>query len=124
MSKNKKLKELDQIDGKVAGEMSFRTLDSLIGESSSSPYKQNNESDYDSYLNELNSTDLHRHAEKVGLAPTNERRVMKERLMREFRKFVASRSLVSSAAVNSHMNQDSSAGSLSLEARRILREGA
>jgi hypothetical protein len=124
MSKNKKLKELDQIDGKVAGEMSFRTLDSLIGESSSSPYKQNNESDYDSYLNELNSTDLHRHAEKVGLAPTNERRVMKERLMREFRKFVASRSLVSSTAVNNHMNQDSSAGSLSLEARRILREGA
>lgn len=124
MSKNKKLKELDQIDGKVAGEMSFRTLDSLIGESSSSPYKQNNESDYESYLNELNSTDLHRHAERVGLAPTNERRVMKERLMREFRKFVASRSLVSNIAASNHMNQDSSAGNLSLEARRILREGA
>lgn len=124
MSKNKKLKELDQIDGKVAGSMSFRTLDSLIGESSSSPYKQNNEADYENYLNELNSTDLHRHAEKVGLAPTNERRVMKERLLREFRKFVAMRSLVSNEVANNHMNQDSSAGNLSLQARQILREGA
>jgi hypothetical protein len=123
MKKNK-LKELDQVDGKIAGAGSFRSLNSLIGEDSSHPYKQADESSYEGYLNDLNSTDLHRHAEKVGLAPTNERRVMKERLMREFRKFLASRSLVSESLASSHMNQDSSAGGLSSEVQRILREGA
>ena len=124
MTKNKKLQNLDQIDGKVAGAVSFRSLDSLIGEDSSHPYKQNNERDYEFYLNDLNSTDLHRHAEKVGLAPTNERRVMKERLMREFRKFVASRSMVSSDLASSHMNQNSSPSNLSADVQKILREGA
>lgn len=123
MKKNK-LKELDQVDGKIAGGGSFRSLNSLIGEDSSHPYKQTDESSYENYLNDLNSTDLHRHAEKVGLAPTNERRVMKERLMREFRKFIASRSLISESLASSHMNQDSSAGGLSSEVQKILREGA
>ena len=123
MKKNK-LKELDQVDGKIAGAGSFRSLNSLIGEDSSHPYKQTSESSYEGYLNDLNSTDLHRHAEKVGLAPTNERRVMKERLMREFRKFIASRSLVSESLASNHMNQDSSASGLSNEVQKILREGA
>jgi hypothetical protein len=123
MKKNK-LQDLDQVDGKIAGAGSFRSLNSLIGEDSSHPYRQSSEATYEEYLNQLNSTDLHRHAEKVGLAPTNERRVMKERLMREFRKFLASRSLVSESLASSHMNQDSSAGGLSSEVQRILREGA
>ena len=89
MRKKNKLQEFDQVDGKVAGGSSFKTLDALIGEASSSPYKQTNDSEYELYLNELNSTDLHRHAEKVGLVPSVERRVLKDRLMREFRKFIA-----------------------------------
>jgi len=124
MVKKNKLQEMDQVDGKLAGGSSFRGLDALIGEDCSHPYKQNNEEGYSSYLSELNSTDLHRHAEKVGLVPMNDRRVLKERLFREFRKFVASRSLVSSDLAQNHMNQDSSASSLSASAQRILREGA
>ena len=124
MSKNKNLKELDQVDGKMAGGSHFRTLDALLGESSSSPYKQSSESTYEEYLNQLNSTDLHRHAEKVGLVPTVDRRVLKDRLMREFRKFVASRSMVSSDLASSHMNQNSSPSNLSVDVQKILREGA
>ena len=124
MSKKNKLQNLDQVDGKLAGESSFKTLDSLIGESSSSPYKQSTQESYENYLNELNSTDLHRHAEKVGLVPSIERRVLKERLLKEFRKFIASRSMVSSDLAFSHMNQNSSASNLSSDAQRILREGA
>lgn len=122
MPKNK-LKQLDQLDGKVAGG-NFRTLDALIGEDSRSPYKQSTESDYESYINELNSTDLHRHAEKVGLVPSVEKRVLKDRLLREFRKFIASRSLVSDNLVKNHMTNDSLGSSLSAEAQKILREGA
>ena len=123
-NKNRKLDSLDQIDGKVAGGSKFKTLDALIGENSSSPYIQNNESDYELFLSELNSTDLHRHAEKVGLVPSVERRVLKDRLMREFRKFIASRSLIPDQMVKNHMVNDSSASSLSASARKILREGA
>lgn len=124
MSKNKKLQELNQVDGKVAGGSSFRTLDALIGEDSTSPYRQSSEATYEEYLNQLNSTDLHRHAEKVGLVPSVERRVLKDRLLREFRKFLASRSVVSSDLTFNHMNQNSSASNLSTDVQKILREGA
>lgn len=123
MPKNK-LKQLDQVDGKVAGGRKFRTLDALIGENISNPYSSSSESDYELYINQLNSTDLHRHAEKVGLVPAVEKRVLKERLLREFRKFMASRSFVSDSLVDSHMNNDISGSSLSKEAQKILREGA
>lgn len=123
-SNRKKLKSLDQVDGKLAGGKSFRTLDALIGEHSSGPYRCSSEADYEQYLNELNSTDLQRHAEKVGLVPSVERRVLKERLLREFRKFIASRSVISEELFNSHSTADSSASGLSSSAQRILREGA
>ncbi len=124
MSKKNKLQEIKQVDGKLAGGNSARTLDSLIGEDMSHPYKQNNENDYEGYITELNSTDLHRHAEKVGLVPASDRRVLKDRLMREFRRFIASRTTVSNDLIRTHVNQDSSGQSLSSAARRILREGA
>jgi hypothetical protein len=123
-NKKNKLQNLDQVDGKVAGGSHFRTLDALIGESSSSPYKQSSEHAYEEYVNTLNSTDLHRHAEKVGLVPSVERRVLKERLMKEFRKFIASRSLIPESLAKNHMTNDCSASELSSSARRILREGA
>ena len=124
MSKKNKLQEIKQVDGKLAGGSSARTLDSLIGEDMSHPYKQNNENDYNSYLSELNSTDLHRHAERVGLVPTSDRRVLRDRLMREFRRFIASRTTVSNDLIQMHVNQDSSGQGLSSAARKILREGA
>lgn len=124
MSKKNKLQQLDQVDGKVAGGNSFKTLDALIGENFSNPYKCSSQPEYEVYLSELNSTDLHRHAEKVGLVPSVDRRVLKDRLMREFRKFVASRSMISDDLIKNHMNNDSYGSDLSASARRILREGA
>lgn len=124
MAKKNKLQDLDQVDGKLAGGNSFKTLDALIGENLSNPYKCTDESDYEVYLNELNSTDLHRHAEKVGLVPSVERRVLKDRLMREFRRFIASRSVIPQELAKNHMKNDSYGSELSSSARRILREGA
>jgi hypothetical protein len=124
MARKNKLQDLDQVDGKLAGGSGFKTLDALIGENLSNPYRCSNESEYESYVNELNSTDLHRHAEKVGLVPSVDRRVLKDRLMREFRKFIASRSMVSDDLIKNHMTNDSSGSCLSVSAQRILREGA
>lgn len=124
MAKKNKMQDLDQVDGKLAGGSSFKTLDALIGENLYNPYRCSEESEYEVYLSELNSTDLHRHAEKVGLVPSVERRVLKDRLMREFRKFIASRSMISQDLANSHMNNDLDGSELSAEARKILREGA
>jgi hypothetical protein len=124
MARKNKLQSLDQVDGKLAGGSGYKTLDALIGENLSNPYRCSNESEYESYVNELNSTDLHRHAEKVGLVPSVDRRVLKDRLMREFRKFIASRSMVSDDLIKNHMRNDSSGGDLSVSAQRILREGA
>jgi hypothetical protein len=44
--------------------------------------------------------------------------------MREFRKFIASRSMISEDLIKNHMTNDSSGGGLSVSAQRILREGA
>ena len=123
MKKNK-LKELDQVDGKLAGGDSFKTLDALLGENLSNPYKCSSQDEYEVYLSELNSTDLHRHAEKVGLVPSVERRVLKDRLKREFRKFIASRSMIPQELAKNHMKNDSYGSELSASARKILREGA
>ena len=123
MKNNKKLKYLDQVDGKLVGENSFRSLDALLGESASSPYKAKSEAEYESFLSELGATDLHRHAEKVGLVPSVEKRVLKDRLMREFRKFLASRSMITNDLSENHSFQDSYGENLSDTARKILREG-
>lgn len=122
MAKKNKLNELDQVDGKIAGGTS-RSLDALIGEGSCSPYISKTEKDYEQYISELNATDLDRHAQKVGLAPTFERRVLKERLLREYRKFLASTCLIDQRLVDNHMNVNTQGTSLSKQAQKILSEG-
>ena len=125
MNKNKKIKELDQVDGKYVDETEcFQTLDALLGQDNSNPYKTSKMEEYESYINELNTTDLQRHAEKVGLVPSVEKRVLKERLTREFRRFQGSRMLISRTDQYANAYQDCNASSLSPNARRILREGA
>jgi len=119
--KKNKLDSLDQIDAKNVGvQNTLINLDALLGEDNSNPYKTFELSAYESYINELNSTDLHRHAQKIGLVPTVDRRVLKERLLREFKRFVASRG---SIQVNSSFSESGQL-SLSSEAQKILREGS
>jgi hypothetical protein len=123
MKKNNKLKELNQIDAKFI-EGKTKTLDYLIGAGSSGPYVTANLDEYQSYINDLNSTDLQRHAEKVGLLPSCERRVLKDRLVREFKRFMSLRSSVSEDQIKNHTLVDSGAGNLSKVSQNILRDGA
>lgn len=123
-NKSNKLSNLDQLDGKLAGGQKSKVLSSLLASDFSfQGYCVDNEEDYSEYINSLNSTDLQRHAEKIGLVPSVERRVLKERLTREFKKFLASRSVVSDEQIAHHMNRDSSGSDLSAQAKKILREG-
>lgn len=124
--KKNKLDSLDQVDAKdVTVQNSFRNLDALLGEDNSNPYKTFDLNVYEGYINELNSTDLHRHAEKIGLVPTVDRRVLKERLVREFRRFVASRvSSDSSLKLKANNEIVGDLSSISENAKKILSEGA
>ena len=125
MNNNKKIKELDQVDGKHIDENEcFQTLDALLGQDNSNPYKTSKIEEYEDYINQLNTTDLQRHAEKVGLVPSVEKRVLKERLTREFRRFQNSRKPISKSDQYVNAFQDCGASFLSSNARRILREGA
>lgn len=120
--KKNKLEALDQVDAKnINCEPLLRNLDALIGEDNSNPYKTHDLSAYESYINELNSTDLHRHAQKIGLVPTVDRRVLKDRLVREFKRFVAARTVEFSSL---SQKKDLFQPILSKEAQKILREGS
>lgn len=125
MAKKNKLQDLDQVDGKyIEGENCFQTLDALLGEDNSNPYKTSKIEDYENYINQLNTTDLQRHAEKVGLVPSVEKRVLKERLFREFRRFQNLRKPIAKSDRSNNSFQDANASLLSLSAQKILREGA
>jgi hypothetical protein len=120
-----KLQQLDQVDAKsISNEVTLTSLDALLGEDNSNPYKTSSLDEYESFINELNSTDLHRHAEKVGLVPSVERRVLKDRLVREFKRFVASRSSSLNNLSNLSSSNVNSTDCLSKEAQKVLREGA
>lgn len=121
--KKNKLSSLDQVDAKnVNQEPCFRNLDALIGEDNSNPYKTFELSAYEAYISELNSTDLHRHAQKVGLVPNVDRRVLKDRLVREFKRFVAARTVNLTKTLG--QTDSFQTVSLSKEVQKILREGS
>jgi len=108
-----------QLDGKAQdhGSQMMGSLDKIMGESIS-VYSATSSEDYISQLAEMNQTDLQSHAYKVGLVPIEDRKVLVERLVKEYRIW-ASRH----AAVQVQANQPNS-GNISDEVRKILREGA
>lgn len=86
-----KLNKLKEINGKLDGSLPKpTTLDQVFfGDDGFSKYKTMDEGEYEEQLASFNRTDLHNHAIKMGLIPHADREVMKNRLMREFRKHVS-----------------------------------
>ena len=120
--KTKKTITLDasaQLDGKAQdhGSQMLGSLDQIMGESIS-VYSAGSSEDYISQLAEMNQTDLQAHAYKVGLVPIEDRKVLVERLVKEYRIW-ASRH----AAIRTQNNEVNSSN-ISEEVRKILREGA
>lgn len=124
-SKSKRVKQASkkkivQIHGKVEGSEFKRTpssLDEILGESLSI-YTVTNSDDYRNQLVELNMTDLQSHAYKVGLVPAEDRKLLTDRLVEEFKK-VTSKYHGKGPSSNVDLLQD-----LDSEALKILREGA
>lgn len=77
--RKKKISEMEQLDGKlytdpneVAATHKPRTLDEIMGIEPTSKYKITNTEEYETYLRDLNSTDLARECEKVGIVYHND----------------------------------------------------
>jgi hypothetical protein len=93
------------------------SLDEILGETLSI-YTANSSDEYRRQLAEMNMTDLQAHAYKIGLVPTQDRKVLTDRLAQEFVKW-SSRYGSNVATGNVKSVED-----LDAQAQKILREGA
>ena len=112
--KVKDLKSLAQTHGK---EETFEptTLDQIWGDDGLSVYGTMDENHYENELDEMNLSDLQAHASRVGIIPIDNRATLRERLLREFRKHVASYKKPVSPPAPQHK--------VDSEAMKILSEG-
>ena len=92
-SKTKKVAALplEQTDGRADHNSApnlkqKRTLNELMGYESKSRYSQSTVEEYKEFLKGMNLTDMHREAQARGLIPISDRRVLEQRLTREFSK--------------------------------------
>jgi hypothetical protein len=113
-------KSMIEIHGRSESTQPLNTpfsLNQILGENIST-YSTSSLEEYTNQLAEMNNTDLHAHAYKVGLVPVPDRKMLCERLVAEFRKWA---SIYSASATQQQVRQEQS---LSSKAQKILREGA
>lgn len=115
---SKNIKKVQQTHGKKEekkGEFVPTTLDQIWGDDGTSRYKTVDEEVYLLSLNELTGTDLQTHATKVGVIPINNREMLTNRLLKEFRGHTNQ--------YKKPTNPNSSAPHISKEVKDILSEG-
>lgn len=95
----------------------YSSLDEILGESLCL-YNTKDKEEYASYLSEMNMTDLQAHAYKIGLVPTQDRKILSDRLLHEFIKWQSKTNSCVQPTSNTNLED------LSSKARKILREGA
>lgn len=89
----KKIEKLKQVDGRLnetdakVTRPKIRSLDELFGFQGAA-YSTLNENEYISSLANMNKIDLQKECYKVHLMPNDDRTIMTERLIREFRRTV------------------------------------
>ena len=82
--KKKKLGDIKQVHGKVEAKFVPTTLDQIWGDDGTSLYGTNNLETYQSRIFDMNMSDLHAHASRVGIIPVDNRNMLTDRLLREF----------------------------------------
>ena len=112
--KKVKLDELSQTHGKTE-EFAPTTLDQVWGDTGMSKYKTLDEEEYQGSLHEMNKSDLQAHATQIGIIPIDNRDILTQRLVREFRNHINS---YRAPQQSKQQNTD-----ISPEVRRILAEG-
>ena len=94
-TKKTKLDNLNQADGKdddkqeTVIKSQARTLDQVWGDTGLWKYNTMDQNEYKIHIEDMNKTDLQAHAHKIGLIPVDDMRILKERLMNEFKSHVA-----------------------------------
>ena len=83
-------KSLSQTHGKEERKTRPTTLDQIWGDTGLSKYGTMDEADYAEKISSMSKSDLQAHASTVGIIPIDNREMLSQRLMREFRKHVAS----------------------------------
>tara|TARA_Y100000401_G_C8302465_1_gene214961 strand:+ start:23 stop:406 length:384 start_codon:yes stop_codon:yes gene_type:complete len=90
-SKKKSPKKIMQTHAmEEKSEFEKTTLDQIWGDEGNSKYGTLEESDYTSQIRAMNKSDLHSHAIKLGILPVENRELLTNRLLREFKKHVLS----------------------------------
>lgn len=105
-----------EIDGKIAANKPT-ALEQIWGSDGLSKYGTMDLKVYTAKLNDMLPVDLQNHARDVGLRPDVESHILKERLVNEFLRHVAS-------FKSGQVNTASSPSSVPKNVHRILREGA
>ena len=117
----KKLDNLSQAHGKDESPENSQdkfqptTLEQVWGDDGSWKYNTHNEDEYLNQVKGMTKTDVMAHATKIGLIPVDNRELLQQRLVREFRRHNAS---YEKPTDKMNTNTD-----ISVEARKILSEG-
>ena len=88
--KKRSTKSLSQTHGKEETKTRPTTLDQIWGDTGVSKYGTMDESTYAEEISSMSKSDLQAHASTVGIIPIDNREMLSPRLMREFKKYVAS----------------------------------
>ena len=112
---NKKpVKKLSQAHGKVE-EYQPTTLDQIWGDDGTSLYGTLDEVVYKDRLDEMNMSDIQSHASRVGIIPIDNRSMLKDRLVKEFRKHAS--------AYKKPIDQNEAPDAIPANIKKILSEG-
>ena len=112
----KKLNNLDQTHGKSEeSETKPSTLDQIWGDTGMWRYKTTDANEYKSYLDSLNKSDLQSHASRIGVIPSDSRDLLSQKLIKEFKRFVA--------GYRHPKSKNQNPPKISAAAQKILNEG-
>tara|TARA_B100000427_G_C15422331_1_gene556964 strand:- start:175 stop:540 length:366 start_codon:yes stop_codon:yes gene_type:complete len=113
-SKKTSVKKMSQTHAKVE-KFEATTLDQIWGDDGSSMYGTMDDMQYQKRLDDMNMSDLQSHASRVGIIPIDNRGMLRERLMREFRKHVS--------AYKKPITEPDANAKINAEGMKILSEG-
>jgi hypothetical protein len=82
-----KLENLTQVHGK--DEFAPQSLEQIWGDSGEGKYRTMEIDAYSQSLSEMNRSDLQTHAVKIGIIPVDDRNLLVQRLLREFKRHVS-----------------------------------
>jgi hypothetical protein len=113
-AKKTSVKQMSQAHGKVE-KFEPTTLDQIWGDTGNSVYGTMNEQVYIDRIDGMNLSDMQTHASKVGIIPIDNRVMLRDRLLREFRKHVSS--------YRKPIQEPDASEKLNEQAMKILSEG-